>query len=259
MVKLSELLSFFETVAPPALAEDYDNVGLLIEGATDEIHTVLLALDADERVAEQAKACHAELVLSHHPLLFRPLKQLTEADGTQRTARRLIQNGIGLYAMHTNFDSAKDGLCDLFIQAFGEAESVSAFSGEADGLGRIARLLEPSTLAELLRRAKQAFGLSKVQYVGDLNTPIRTIAVCNGGGGDLVYDAYALGADVYISGDFKHHHARFAFENHLPLIQIDHYSAEVGFGGYMQQKLQQQFGERLCVLVAEEQNPWQYQ
>ncbi len=256
MVTLKELLTFFETTAPAQLAEEYDNVGLLIEGATDEIHTLLVALDVDEAVVEQADACGAELVLSHHPLLFRPLKRLTETDGTQRTARRLIQNGIGLFSMHTNFDSANDGLCDLFLKTFGSMEQVTAFSGESAGLGRIGRLTEPTTLAALLERAKTAFGLERVLYVGEPETCVQTIAVCNGGGGDLVYEAHALGADVYISGDFKHHHARFGVENHLPLVQIDHYSAEIGFSAYMKRKLEAEFGSRLCVLTAGEQNPW---
>lgn len=258
MVTLKELLAFFEETAPKALAEEYDNVGLLIEGQTDEIHTLMLALDADEHVERQAKEQGAELVVSHHPLLFQPLKQITESNGTQRTVRRFVRDGIGLFAMHTNFDSASNGLCDMFLQSFGEMKDVTSFSGEKEGIGRIGRLIEPCTLAVLLQRAKTAFELSEVMYAGEPSRKIQTVAVCNGGGGDLLYEACALGADVYISGDFKHHHARYAVENHFPLIAIDHYNAEIGFGRLMQAKLIQRFGDRLRVLTADEQNPWQY-
>lgn len=258
MVILKELLAFFEETAPKVLAEDYDNVGLLIEGQTDEICTLMLALDADEHVAQQAKAEGAELVVSHHPLLFHPLKRITESNGTQRTALRFIRDGIGLFAMHTNFDSASGGLCDSFLQAFGEMEQVTAFSGEAEGLGRIGRLREPCKLSDLLQRAKTAFNLPHVSYAGDPDRCIQTVAVCNGGGGDIMYQAHELGADVYISGDFKHYHARFAVENHFPILLVDHYSAEIGFGRLMQAKLTQRFGDRLRVLIADEQNPWRY-
>ena len=258
MVKLSELLTFFESVAPAALAEDYDNVGLLVEGVTDEISTVVLALDADAQTVESAAAQGAELIVTHHPVMFRPVNRLTEADGGQRTLRRLLQKGIGLFAMHTNFDSAEGGLCDIFLDSFGEFAERSAFDGTPAGIGRIGRLKAPCALSDLLNRGKRLYAdESTLRYVGDDMAEIKTVAVCNGGGSDLLYDACRLGADVYISGDFKHHHARFAYENKMNLIQIDHYDAEIAFCAHMQKRLQDAFGDALCVKIADyEQSPW---
>ncbi|MGN1059031.1 MAG: Nif3-like dinuclear metal center hexameric protein [Clostridia bacterium] len=257
MVTLKELISFLEETAPPALAEDYDNVGLLVEGADAKIHTLLLALDADEKTVEQAGRAGAELIVSHHPLIFKPLNCLTESEGGQRTVRRLIQKGIGLYALHTNFDSAEGGLCDAFLDCFGSFQSRCSFSGEQAGIGRIGQLTEPCTLAELLERVRKALGPDMVSYVGNLSDRIETVAACNGGGGDLVYEAHRLGAQVYVSGDFKHHHARFACENGLRLINISHFDAEIGFCRLLQSKLTARFGQRLQILCSEETNPWQ--
>lgn len=258
MVTLSELLAFFESVAPKALAEDYDNVGLLVEGETDKIDTLVLALDADEHTVCEAEKAGAQLILTHHPIMFRPVNKLTEGEGGQRTIRRLLQKGIGLFSMHTNFDSAEGGLCDAFLDAFGEFAERTSFAGTADGIGRIGKLKNPCTLGELLARGKQAFSPEhEIFYAGETNSLIETVAVCNGGGGDMLFDAYGLGAEVYISGDFKHHHARFAVENNMNLIQIDHYDAEVGFCNLMKKRLEEKFGDKLKVLIEEgETSPW---
>ncbi len=258
MVELSELLAFFELVAPKALAEDYDNVGLLVEGVTDEIDTVVLALDADEETVCAAETIGAQLIVTHHPVMFRPVNRLTEQEGGQRTIRRLLQKGIGLFAMHTNFDSAENGLCDAFLDSFGDFRERTSFAGTDDGIGRIGKLKTPCTLRELLARGRKAFSPEhEISYVGEADSVVKTVAVCNGGGGDMLYDAYNLGAQVYISGDFKHHHARFAVENNMNLIQIDHYDAEIGFCELMKKHLETAFGGRLKVVTqSNEKSPW---
>ncbi len=258
MVALEELLAFFESVAPKVLAEDYDNVGLLVEGVTEKIDTVILALDADEETVCAAETMGAQLIVTHHPIMFRPVNKLTEQEGGQRTVRRLLQKGIGLFSMHTNFDSAEGGLCDAFLDAFGDFSERASFAGTADGIGRIGKLKNPCTLGELLARGKQAFSPEhEIFYAGKADSMVETVAVCNGGGGDMLFDAYSLGAQVYISGDFKHHHARFAVENNMNLIQIDHYDAEVGFCNLMKNRLEEKFGDKLKVLIAEgEKSPW---
>ncbi len=256
MVSLKQLTAFLETVAPVDLAESYDNVGLLIEGMSEDVHKVLVALDADENTVQQAEEQGIDLIISHHPLIFKPLTRLTESTGNERTVRRLLQKGIGLYAMHTNFDAAENGLCDLFLDSFGDFQNRSAFSGEEFGIGRIGELAQPCSLEELLKRGQKSFQGATLSYVGDLSNSVSKMAVCNGGGGDLIYDAHTLGAEVYISGDFKHHHARFAVENGLNLISVSHYDAEIGFCKFLKEKLTEAFGDSLQVTVSQEKNPW---
>ena len=258
MVKLKELCDFFEELAPMALAEDYDNVGLLVEGETDEISKIIIALDADEQTVCEAEKAKAQLILTHHPIMFRPVNRLTESEGGQRTIRRLLQKGIGLFAMHTNFDSAENGLCDVFLDAFGSFKSRQSFSGENYGIGRIGQLEQPCTLKALLQRGKEAFCPSgNLSYVGEPSAIVETVAVCNGGGADMIFDAFELGAHVYISGDCKHHHARFAYENGIHLIQVNHYDAEVIFCELLKNCIQKNFGDRVeAVVSAREESPW---
>ncbi|MBR5236870.1 MAG: Nif3-like dinuclear metal center hexameric protein [Clostridia bacterium] len=256
MVNLKELTTFLETMAPKEMAESYDNVGLLIEGVSENIHKVLIALDADENTVRQAEEQGIDLIISHHPLIFKPLARLTEATGNERTVRRLLQKGIGLYAMHTNFDAAENGLCDLFLDSFGDFKNRSSFASDIAGIGRVGDLAQPCTLEELLKRGQKSFQGAILSYVGALSDSVSKVAVCNGGGGDLVYDAYHLGAEVYISGDFKHHHARFALENGLMLIGVSHYDAEIGFCKFLAQKLNETFGGQLEIVVSHEKNPW---
>ncbi len=260
MVNLQELIAFFEQMAPPQLAEDYDNVGLLVEGVKDEIESIVIALDADEKNVCDAENAGAQLIVTHHPVMFRPITRLTENEGGQRTLRRLLQKGIGLYAMHTNFDSAKGGLCDVFLESFGDFKERTSFAGAEEGIGRIGRLAQPCTLESLLEKGKTTFSPDGfLRYVGDKNAVIDKVAVCNGGGADMIYEAHQLGAQVYISGDFKHHHARFAYENGMNLIEIDHYDAEVGFCKLLADKLQKAFGNNLSITVAQhEESPWRH-
>ena len=223
MVSVSEIVTFLHTFAPPCLAEDYDNVGLLIGDNKKNIHKVLVTLDTDEAVAKEAKEMGADMIISHHPLIFKPLRKIVAEDSVSRTAVSLIKNDIALFAMHTNFDSVKSGLCDLFLDHVGMTKNRAPMEGESeDGIGRYAELEVVVPLSSMLESLKQNFQLSSIRYVGDLDKPVSKIAVCNGGGADFVYRAKELGADCYISGEIKYQHARFVYENNIALIEIPH-------------------------------------
>lgn len=246
MVTLQEFIAFLEKIAPPALAEDYDNVGLLIKGNKEKINRVLVTLDTDELVAEEAEKTGVDLILSHHPLIFRPLKRFTDNDPTARCAASVIRKNISLYAFHTNFDNAC--LCDIFLDKIAETKNRRPLT--QNGIGRIAELTSPVTLSDLLTHLAEEFGLDDLRYVGSPDDEIYTIAVCNGGGGELITDAFDAGADCYISGDFKYHQARFSYENGIPMIEIPHYHAEKCFMQYMQNQLEKHFGDELTVFVS---------
>lgn len=252
MVTMQELIDFLESVAPPELAESYDNVGLLIGDKNKQIHTVLVTMDADEAVAQEAKEIGADLVLSHHPLIFSPIKRLTGEDGTSRTIALLVKNDISLYSMHTNFDSVKSGLGDLFLDKIAETANPIPLEGEHEhGIGRIADMKHPVSLEALLCHIKDAFSMETVRYVGDLNRQIRRIAVVNGGGAEYITAAKEQSADCFISGDVKYHHGRFAFENDIAMVEIPHYNAEIIFCDYLKKILAKQFGDRITVFVTD--------
>lgn len=252
MVTAKELINFLETIAPPYLAEEYDNVGLLIGDKNKEINTVLITLDADQAVAEEARVRQADLVLSHHPLIFAPLKRITGEDGLSKTIMDFIKNDIALYAMHTNYDSVQGGLGDLFLDTICKSTNRAPLEGDGkNGIGRIADLVHPMTLKALLEDIQTNFSMQNVRYVGAKNKTIRKLAVVNGGGAEYVYCAKEQGADCFISGDIKYHQARFAYENDLAMIEIPHYVAEFMFCQQIQKRLKAQFGDKLNVIVTE--------
>ena len=155
MVNLTEIISFLNTTAPPSLAEDYDNVGLLIGDRDKEIRKVLVTLDADEVIAIDAREQQADLVLSHHPLLFKPLNRITGEDAVSRTVMSFVKDDIALFAMHTNFDSVQPGLGDLFLDYIAETSRRAPLDGDGEnGIGRIAELKEACSFSDLLNRIK---------------------------------------------------------------------------------------------------------
>lgn len=257
MVALNEVIEYLEKLAPGELAESYDNVGLLVGDSNIKVSKVIISLDTDEMVAKKATQLGAELIISHHPLLFKPAKSITKQDSLGKTLYSLIQNNISLYAMHTNFDSVAGGLGDYFLNCACGVKASGSLEGEfPNGIGRIAELEQEITFGELLDKIKKGLCIEKIRYVGDENQRIKTVAACNGGGADLVYNAYRMGADVYISGDLKYHHARHAYENGHCLVEVPHYEAEIIFCKYLSELLNGQFGEKCEFLVCENENPW---
>ncbi len=250
MVTAAELVEFLNKIAPPNFAEDYDNVGLLIGNPTKSVHKLLITLDVDEAVANEAKEIGADFILSHHPLIFEPIRRITGEDGVSKTILSLIENQIGLASVHTNFDSVEGGLGDAFLDNIAETTCRTPLDGDdKNGIGRIATLKSPCALKTLLAQLKDRFSVPDLRYVGDENRLIQKIAVVNGGGASYVYAAKEQGADCFISGDFKYHHARFAYENHMAMVEIPHYFAEIIFCDYMKELLSKQFQNRIALCV----------
>lgn len=248
MVKQAEIIDFLNKVAPPQLAESYDNVGLLLGESQKDVHKVLVTLDVDELVIQEAKTLGVEMILSHHPLIFTPLRRITGEDGVSRTIMTLLKHDISLISVHTNFDSVKSGLGDAFLDKLADTVHRTSLDGdEENGIGRIADMEEPITFEELLKNIKQALGIRSLRYVGDEKKIIRKIAVVNGGGAEYVYAANEQGADCFVSGDIKYHQARFAFENDIALVEVPHYNAEIMFCRMMKEMLAQQFGDQLTI------------
>lgn len=254
MVKLSDITGFLNETAPPHLAESYDNVGLLVEGEKENIKKVLCSLDTDAEVVNEAKEKGCDMIVSHHPLIFKPIKRVAKDDAVFA----LIKNNISLYAMHTNYDAACGGLCDVLAEKIADFEIAYPFDdNEGEGIGRIFELKEEISLKDFAENVKNVLGLDSLRVVGDNNMIIKKVALCNGGGGDLTIDALCKGADLYISGDFKYHHARFAFENKKALMEITHYDAEILFIDAVADMLKNQFGNKIEVVKSETNvNPW---
>ncbi len=209
-------------IAPLELQMDFDNAGFQIGHAEREVHRILLALDATDEVAEEAKACGAELLVTHHPLIFSPLKAVHDLEPVSGRALFLAENGIALICMHTNLDIAEGGVNDVLIRLLGAEPEESL---DADRCGRIGHLPQPMPLEAFLAVCKERLGVPAVRYCLG-KKPVYKLAVMGGSGAGSLEDAVRLGCDTYVTADIKYHQFQRASELGLNLIDADHFYTE---------------------------------
>ena len=227
-MKIFDVCSEIENYAPLNLAEDFDNVGLIVGNGDDDVTGVLLTLDVDMAVAREAKALGANLIVSHHPLIFEPVKKINNDTPAGRLLLFLIENRIAVYSAHTNLDSVKGGLNDVLAGLAGLLECVPLTGDDAEnGLGRIGNAEEGTTVYEIAERLKKVFGLPYIRFTGDGQKNARRVALCTGSGGSLISEAIESGADVYITGDMKYHSVREAVDLGIDIIELGHYDSEI--------------------------------
>lgn len=220
-MKLANFVSLMEQIAPKELALEFDNPGLLIEPDHAEISRVLVALDCTSEVAKEAAAWDADLVLTHHPLFFHPVRHMTYSDPATAAACLLLRNGIGLYAAHTNLDAAHGGVNETLCSLFGIREAIPF----DEGVGRIGMLKEQEQLSTLAKRVETALQ-TRALVSGDPEKMVSCIAVMGGSGGDSVRLAAEQGADVLLTGELKHSDALDAKMLGMSLIVAGHYETE---------------------------------
>ncbi len=234
MIILEDIISFLKGRYPEELCEDWDNVGLMTGDKSQVVNKVLVCLDVTSDVVKEAIESGADLIISHHPLVFTKLKNVTEDSGRGSLLLKLIKNDISVYSMHTNFDKADGGMNDLLCEKFGLTDVRKFFPEElfdregnpVPDIGRVGVLDIPMTLNDFADFVKATLGCRSMKIYGDGNENIETVCLCSGGGGDMLPAAYNSGADVYISGDLKHNHAMFACEMGINLIDAGHFETE---------------------------------
>lgn len=221
-MKLKDFVATMQKIAPPELAMSFDNCGLLISPENREITRVLVALDCTVQVAEEAESFGAQLVLAHHPLMFSPIKHVLDDDPNSAAVYALVRRGIGMYAAHTTLDAARGGVSDVLCATLGLSEVVPIPGAE---LGRIGELDRCYTLEELARYVSAALD-SYSLVTGDLSAVVRRVAVVGGQGADFLGEAARAGADVFVTGEVRHHEAIGAGVLGIPAIAAGHYETE---------------------------------
>lgn len=254
----SDILEELEKKYPLCMAESWDNPGLQAGSRKTEVEKVYIALDATDEVIEKARNAGAELLLTHHPLLFSPIRKVNTDDFTGRRIVELIRAGISCYAMHTNYDVVTMGALAgemLGLQRM-EVMEVTYEDGERkEGFGRTGELPEEMTLQECGEHVKRVFGLDTVKIFGDLQQKVRRAAVLPGSGKSMVKAARETGAQVLISGDFGHHDGINAVMQGLAVIDAGHYGIEHIFIPQMAAYMKEKFPE-LKVFTEEILNPF---
>jgi dinuclear metal center YbgI/SA1388 family protein len=210
----------------PAGAAAWDAVGLVCGDPAAPVRRVLLAVDPDERVVEEALGWGADLLLTHHPLLLRPVSSVAATTPAGRVVQRLIAGGVALLAAHTNADVAADGVNDALAEALGLVGCEPLMD---DGLGRVGDLDVPESLAAFAQRVSEALPdtVYGARIAGDLAARVRRVAVCGGSGSDVLPAATAAGADVVVTADLKHHVALDHLASGGPaLVDVSHWASE---------------------------------
>lgn len=231
-MQCKEIIQVIEAAYPKSAALDFDNVGLQAGRTTKEVNRVYLALDATDRVIEAAKKAGADMLVTHHPLIFSPLKSITDEDFISRRILKLIQYDIPYYAMHTNYDVL--GMAELAkdILKLEDTEVLDITSGTEDkpeGIGRLGKLQKPMTLKECCLYVKHHLNIGSVKVFGDMEKEVSRLAVSPGSGKSAVRPAVEKGADVLVTGDIGHHDGLDAVEQGLAVIDAGHYGTEYIF------------------------------
>lgn len=242
-----EIVQVIEASYPKDAAMDFDNVGLLAGRSEKEVSRVYIALDATDAVIDSAVAAGSDMLITHHPLIFSPLKKVTDEDFVSRRIVKLIQNDIAYYAMHTNYDVL--GMAQLSEKILGIRDTevldiTMEKDGKPEGIGRVGKLEKPMTLEECCLYVKHKLNLGSLKVFGDMQTEVSRLAISPGSGKTAVSAAVAKGADVLVTGDIGHHDGLDAVEQGLAVIDAGHYGTEYIFIEDMKRFL----GEKLPVL-----------
>ena len=228
-MKIKEVLSALEQFAPLPLQESWDNAGLQVGLTEAEVSGALLCLDVTEKVIDEAVSKGCNLVVSHHPLLFRGLKTISDLTDVQRTVRKAIQQDVCVVSMHTNLDNARGGVNFKIAEKLG-LQNVEFFAarkvGDVEcGSGVVGEFDVPTEARDFVQRVKKAFGVECALCNELLLRPIQRVAICGGAGDFLLDQAVALGADAFITGEM-HYHQYFGYEQKIQICVIGHYQSE---------------------------------
>ena len=230
VTSIQSVCEYLDKFAPTELAEEWDNVGLILGDPAREAKRVMTCLTVTPESAAEAIEKQVDLIVSHHPLPFSPTKRLT----TEKTPTRLIWNlaqaGVSIYSPHTGFDSAVGGINQMLCDRIGVEATAPVIPNrknpEQPGAGRIGKLKVPTTLRAFAEGIKSDFALPRIQVVGELDGNVQRIATACGSGGTFLSKAAARGADCLVTGEATFHTVLEARASNVGLILMGHYFSE---------------------------------
>jgi len=251
-MKLRDLIEYLEGKAPISLQEVYDNSGLILGNPDNEIARVLVCLDVDNDAIEYAVSQNCQLVLSHHPAIFKGLKKFSETTKESSILIKAIKNDIALYSCHTNFDTAGGGLTDLLCEKLGLKDVKvlkTSFVDTAEyGAGRYGEI-SPINGMEFINMVKTKLSLDCIRYVGDIPTAVTKVAVFNGSfDRDILDSLIKISPVVLITGDLKYHDAQELLFNGIFTIDAGHYGTEIIFVDEIAEIIEKRFSNLSVVL-----------
>ena len=250
-MKKSDLLKTLDKIAPVSLAEEWDNCGMQVDLGKTEINRVYVALEVTQDVIRAAKEAGADMIIAHHPILFSyiAITHLRAGNVNEKNLIDLVKNDIEVYSSHTCFDAAARGNNDYIARLLG-LEKIRTFAGQ---IARMGRLKEPVTLGEFEKSVSEKLG-SPIGMTahGDPRKLIRNVAVCTGYGGEMWEEALKEGADLFVSGEFKHHEMSYMSQTDMAFITAGHAATEWIFVPNMAEQLDQMTLGELQIITSED-------
>lgn len=241
MGKVKDIYQYIDSFAPFATQMSYDNAGLLVGDGEMEVERVLLALDVTEEVVREAGRKKCRLIVTHHPLIFHPLKAVCPGDPIQEAVAALVRRNMALICAHTNLDLASGGVNDVLMERLGaKVTGVLEPMGEDRGMGRVGELDQPMAPKDFAAMVKKALGAKAVRATLG-GRPVKKLAVCGGAGSDMVELAARMGMDAYVSADAKHHEFLAAKALGITFIDAGHYATENPVMSALRQRLNEAF------------------
>ena len=227
---LQDIINIIESVAPLSYQEAWDNSGLQVGDRNAEVNRALLTVDVTESVVDEAISLGCDLIVSHHPLLFRGLKQLTGSTPQERCVEKAIRHGIAIYSAHTSMDSYLHGVSGRMAEKLGIANYRVLIPSAQDaevGLGVIGDLAEAMDNEAFVAQVAQVFSMpgAALRWVEGGKMQVKKVALCGGAGAEFLEEAIAQGADAFVSADFKYHELQSA-DQRITVVDMDHWVSE---------------------------------
>ncbi len=227
-VKCRDVMWMMEDFAPKKLAESWENRGLNVGNQNAEVSRILVALDATEKVIDEAIEKKADMIVTHHPLIFHGIKRINYNNPDGRKIIKLIKNDINMFAAHTNLDTANGGTNDVLAKILGlkDIKVLAPHTPEGLGIGRIGMLESDTTFGLFAVKVKEELGLDAVRTIGNLSKKVKKVALCTGAGFEFLNDALKAKCDVFVTADVKYHEAMRAIDANIAVIDATHYATE---------------------------------
>ncbi|MCX5875762.1 MAG: Nif3-like dinuclear metal center hexameric protein [Deltaproteobacteria bacterium] len=222
------LLSILNSIAPFAMAESWDNVGLMVGDPDQQVNGILIALDPTEALIQEALSQNLNTILTHHPLIFHPLKTISGNTPMGRMLKTALGHDLALIACHSNLDLVAAGVSNALAERLGlhNTKPLTAAPDQSSGFGKIGTLPAPLSSDQFVSHLLTALAAPGIQIAGTLPETIHTVALCGGSGSELAETAWSMGAQVYITGEVKHSVARWAEDAGFCVIDAGHYPTE---------------------------------
>ncbi len=246
------IIKYFESKFPPEIAYEWDNCGLQVGTLNHKTEKVLVSLDVTKEVVKEAIRLKADLIFSHHPLMFKPMSNIVFDSPKGWIIKNLIQNNISVYSAHTNFDQAEGGMNDVLADRL-HLKDVKLLDEEYN-IGRYGTV-ETISLDAFVKQVKQTFNLDSVKVIGKTDKTIEKVAISGGSGSHHMYAAKKMNCDVYLTGDITYHTALDAIQLGITLIDVGHHVEKV-FVDEIVQMLGKQFPDVSFVASEIDSNPY---